>query len=70
MINSKWKWTCNYLNVGWGCRLHRLHPCRGVRTQSECPRFYTKQSDGGLGIAEYPFIAIDSRSSQARSGGT
>ena len=32
--------------VGWGCRIHRLHLCRGVRhPQNECPRYDTKQSD-------------------------
>ena len=32
------KWNCP---VGWGCRIHRLHLCRGVRpphTPNECPR--------------------------------
>ena len=33
--------------VGWGCRIHRLHLCRGVRTPTnECPYYDTKQSDG------------------------
>ena len=32
--------------VGWGCRIHRLHLCRGVRRPNECPGYDTKQSDG------------------------
>ena len=34
--------------VGWGCRMHRLLFCRGVRTPppNECPGYDTKQSDG------------------------
>ena len=35
-IHSFFHWACNRLIiefvglVGWGCRIHRLHPCRGV----------------------------------------
>ena len=33
--------------VGWGCRIHWLHLCRGVRLPpNECPDYDTKQSDG------------------------
>ena len=34
--------------VDWGCKIHRLHLCRGVRppTPNECPRYDTKWSDG------------------------
>ena len=34
--------------VSWGCRIHRLLLCRGVRPTShnEYPRYDTKQSDG------------------------
>ena len=33
--------------VGWGCRIHWLHLCRGVRPPPyECPGYDTKQSDG------------------------
>ena len=34
--------------VSWGCRIHWLHLCRGVRPPplNECPRYDTKQSDG------------------------
>ena len=31
----------------WGCRIHCLHLCRGVRPPpNECPGYDTKQSDG------------------------
>ena len=33
--------------VGWGCRIHWLLLCRGVRPPpNECPGYDTKQSDG------------------------
>ena len=33
--------------VSWGCRIHWLHLCRGVRPPpNECPGYNTKQSDG------------------------
>ena len=32
--------------VGWVCRIHRLHLCRGVRPPHECRGYDTKQSDG------------------------
>ena len=33
--------------VGWGCRIDRLHLCRGVRLPhpNEYPKYDTKQSD-------------------------
>ena len=37
----------HYCPVGWGCRIHRLLLCRGVRhPTNECPVYDTKQSDG------------------------
>ena len=44
-------WSCifNRINctVSWGCRIHWLHLCRGVRPPpNECPGYDTKQSDG------------------------
>ena len=55
--------------VGWGCRIHRDPPPR-----NECPRYDTKQFDGEipvmLGNEEYPFTAITTRSTLARSGST
>ena len=33
--------------VGWGCKIHREHLCRGVKPPAnKCPRYVTKQSDG------------------------
>ena len=32
--------------VSWGCRIHQLLLCRGVRPHNERPRYDTKQSDG------------------------
>ena len=33
--------------VGWGCKIHRLHLCRGGKTPpKECPGYDTKQTDG------------------------
>ena len=32
--------------VGWGCRIHRLHLCRGATAPNKYPVYDTKQSDG------------------------
>ena len=32
--------------VSWGCRIHRVLLCRGVRPPNECPGYDNKQSDG------------------------
>ena len=46
----------NFLNdngclVGWGCRIHWLHLCKGVRSPpNECPGYDTKQSDGEVPV--------------------
>ena len=39
----------NICPVGWGCRIHPLHLCRGVRPPhptNKCPGYDAKQSDG------------------------
>ena len=36
--------------VGWGCRIHWLHLCRGVRLPNECSGYDTKQSDGEASV--------------------
>ena len=37
--------------VGWDCRIHRLHLCRGVRSpRNKCPGYDTKQSDGEVPV--------------------
>ena len=41
----------NLCPVDWGCRIHRLHFCRGVRPPvKECPGYDTKQSDGEVPV--------------------
>ena len=37
--------------VGWGCRIHQLHLCRGVRLP-ECPSYDTKESEGETPVIE------------------
>ena len=37
--------------VGWGCKIHQLRLCRGVRPLfHECPEYDTKQSDGEVPV--------------------
>ena len=44
LLNVTWSLFCP---VGWGCRIHRLLFCSGVRPPSnECLEYDTKQSDG------------------------
>ena len=44
-------WSCP---VCWGCRIHQLHLCRGVRPptkkKNECSGYDTKQSDGEVPV--------------------
>ena len=64
--------------VGWGCRIHRLLLCRGVKpTPNECPTYDTKQSDDEVpvtlwlwGNTENPFITIAPRLTLTRCGST
>ena len=38
-------------SVGWGCRIYRLHLCRGVKPPpNECPGYDMKKSDGGVPV--------------------
>ena len=67
----------NHCPVGWGCRIHRLHLCRGVRPPLTSVLDMTLnnlmvrfQQCWALGNAEYPFIAIAPRSTLAQSGST
>ena len=50
----------------WGCRIHWLHLCRGVRRVSWLWHkkfwWWGSSNAGALGNAEYPFIAIPPRS--------
>ena len=42
--------------VSWGCRIHRLHLCRGVSPPpNECPGYKTKQSDGEFPVMPGPW---------------
>ena len=41
---------CHICPVGWGCRIHRLHLCRGLRPLHESPGYDTKQSDGEVPV--------------------
>ena len=54
---------------GWGCRIHRLYLCIGVK-----PRvwwwWWGSTKDAALGNAEYPFHAITPRSTLTRCGST
>ena len=36
--------------VGYGCRIHRLLLCRGVRPPNDCAGYDTKQSDGEVPV--------------------
>ena len=45
--------TIKHCPVGWGCRIHWLPLCRGVRPPpplNECPAYNTKQSDGEVPV--------------------
>ena len=40
-----------FCNVGWGCKIHPLHPCRGIRPSvNECSECDTKKSDGKVPV--------------------
>ena len=39
-----------YCPVCCGCRIHRLHLCRGVKTLDECSGYNTKQSYGEVPV--------------------
>ena len=43
-------WQLHSCPVSWGCRIHWLHLCRGVKPHNENPRYVTKQSDGEVPI--------------------
>ena len=40
--------------VGWDCRIHWLHLCRGVRPPNEYPGYDTKQSDREVPVMQGP----------------
>ena len=67
-----------YCPVGWGCRIHRLHLCRGGTTPPpdwvscmwQTIWWWSSSITGALGNAKHPFIAIASRFSLVRNGST
>ena len=42
--------ACPPPQVGWGCRIHRLLLCRGVKPCNKCPGYDTKQSNGDVPV--------------------
>ena len=61
--------------VSWGCRIHRLHLCRGVNPPpNECPECDTKPFDGEAPVTQELWgmrsIVIAPRSTLAQSGST
>ena len=47
ILKSYREFQLKFCPVGWGCRIHQLLLCRGVRPHlNECPGYVTKQSDG------------------------
>ena len=46
------RWSCViFCSVNWGCRIHRLHLCRGVRLPTnECSGYDTKESDAEVPV--------------------
>ena len=61
--------------IGWGCTIHRLLLCRGVRLPQRASKIWHQtvwwrgsSNAGALGNTEYLFIAIAPRSSLDRSG--
>ena len=69
--------------VGWGCRIHWLHLCRGVKKTKKKNKktrvswiwhkaiwWWGSSNAGALGNTEYPFIAVAPRSTLARLGST
>ena len=70
-------WVCFVISqvvdcpVGWGCRIHRLLLCRGVRPPpNECPGYDNKQSDGDVPAVLELWEMRSTRSTLARSGST
>ena len=55
--------------VGWDCRIHRLHLCRGVRPHhlNDCPEMTLSNLMVRL---QYPGIAIATRTTLTRSSST
>ena len=55
--------------VGWDCRIHQLHLCRGVRPlPNECPAFDSKQLI--CEMLSTPLMPLNPRSTLTRGGST
>ena len=39
-----------YCPIDWGCRIHQLHLCSGIRPPHECPGYDTKQLNGEVPV--------------------
>ena len=51
VLNSMIYFHCSFCPVGWGCRKHWLHLCRGVRPPPTSVLIYdTKQSDSEVPV--------------------
>ena len=46
LYDIKYSYGIQICPLSCGCRIHRLHLCRGVRPSNVCPGYDTKQSDG------------------------
>ena len=64
-------------SIGWNCRIYQLHLYGRVRPSNRVSYIWhltiwrwCSSNAGALGNAEYPFIAIASRSTMTRSGST
>ena len=49
-------WWTLYPLVGWGCRIHWLHLCSGVRPTYKCPGYDSKQSGGEASVMLEPWL--------------
>ena len=59
--------------VGWGCRIYRLHLCRGIRPPphpTSVLGWWGSRDTGALGNVEHPFITKAPWSTLARCGST
>ena len=39
----------------WGCRIHRMHICKGERPLNQCPEYHVKQSYGEVPVMLEPW---------------
>ena len=76
LVVAVWFIRLYYCPVGRGCKIHRLRLCTGVRSPTSDQDMTLNNLMGGpsnagaIENAEYPFVAMTSRSTLARSGST